>query len=143
MISDVAYSELNFIISKMSEELRKKIPIEFIEFIENNDNKQYQINAENIKDLELHEDTKRILSVIYTDYITTDEERKIIKNKEEILELKKEEEKKEKFRVDIFENNENNIQQNKNPKTKTAMIIRHKEKWYKNLFNMIKKIFRL
>ena len=143
MICNAAYSELNFIISKMSEELREKIPIEFIEFIEKNDNKQYQINAENIKDLELHEDDKRILSVIYTDYIATDEERRIIKNKEEILELKKEAEKKEKYGTDIFENKENHIKKSTNDKTAAAMIIKYKEKWYKVLFNKIKKLFRI
>ena len=141
MISDIAYSEANYIISKMSEELREKIPIELIEFIYKNDNKQYQINEKSIKNLELHEDTKRILSVIYTDYIAIEEEIKIIKNKEKLLELKKEEEKKKKYEVDVFENKENNIQKFTN--SKTDMIIGDKEKWYKKLFNKIKKIFKL
>ena len=111
MICDIAYSEVNFIISKMSKELREKIPIELIEFIQNRDNKQHKINSESVKDIELHEDTKKILSVIYTDYIATEEERTIIKNKENNDEI-----------------------------TKTTMLIKFKEKWYQKLFEKIKKI---
>ena len=36
---------------------------------------------ENIEDLDLLEYTQKILSVIYTDYIATDEEKLVIKNK--------------------------------------------------------------
>lgn len=136
MICDIAYSEVNFIISKMSKELREKIPIELIEFIQNRDNKQHKINSESVKDIELHEDTKKILSVIYTDYIATEEERTIIKNKEKLIELKRENEKKEKFGVEVFKNKENNNDEI----TKTTMLIKFKEKWYQKLFEKIKKI---
>ena len=134
MISDVAYSEINYIINKMSEDLQKKIPIEFIKFIENNDKGLLHVDTDNIKDLELHEDTKRVLSVLYTDYIATEEERKIIKNKERIVELKKEEEKSKKYGTDVFQKQENN---------NMPMLINKKEKWYRKLFNKIKKLFKL
>lgn len=40
---------------------------------------------DDIGDVELLEDTEKILSVLYTDYLVTDEERDIIKKKEKIL----------------------------------------------------------
>ena len=141
MICDIAYTQVNYILSKMSEELKSKIPIDLIEFIKENDNKQYQIDSESISDLELHEDTKKILSVIYTDYLATEEERKKIKNRERILELRKEEEKEKKYDVDVFANRKNSIQEGTN--IKTDLIVVEKEKWYKMLFNRIRKLFRI
>lgn len=141
MICDIAYTQVNYILSKMSEELKSKIPIDLIEFIKENDNKQYQIDSESISDLELHEDTKRILSVIYTDYLATEEEREKIKNRERILELRKEEEKEKKYDVDVFTNRKNSIQENTD--NRTDLIVVEKEKWYKMLFNRIRKLFRI
>ena len=40
---------------------------------------------DDIGDVELLEDTEKILSVLYTDFLVTDEERDIIKKKEKIL----------------------------------------------------------
>ena len=139
MISDVAYSEVNYIISKMSEELRRKIPVEYIEFIENNCNKNYKIDVKDISNLELKEDTKRILSVIYTDYIAEEEEKRIIKNKETIIMQKQEEEKNKQYSVDVFKDDRKvYIEEN----TNTAIMVQNKEKWYSKLFKKIKEFFK-
>ena len=53
--------------------------------IEKRKDSSYNIDVENIEDLNLLEDTEKILSVIYTDYIATVEEKEIIKNKEKIV----------------------------------------------------------
>ena len=138
MICDIAYTQLNYILSKMSDDLKRKIPYNFIEYIEKNDKKQNSIELNRIKDMELHDDTKKILSVIYTDYIATEEEREIIRNKERIIERKKEEEKRQKYKVDVF-NNQNSITENS---INNSMIIQEKQKWYKKIINKIKKILK-
>ena len=139
MISNIAYAEVNYIINKMSKELRNKIPNDFIEFIEKNGNTENQIDVTDIDELDLNDDTKKILSLIYTDYIAPEEERRIIKNKEKIIEQKREEEKKKEYGVDVFQNKENSIADIQSKET--AMITQYKEKWYIKLFNRIKKIF--
>ena len=79
-----AYSQVSYILNNISSELKNKIPREIISLIEKKKDTTYKINIDNIEDLELLEDTEKILSVIYTDFIATEEERKIIKNKEKM-----------------------------------------------------------
>lgn len=80
-----AYTQVSYIINNMSSELKNKIPKEIISMIEKRKDSSYNIDVENIEDLNLLEDTEKILSVIYTDYIATVEEKEIIKNKEKIV----------------------------------------------------------
>lgn len=80
-----AYTQVSYIINNMSSELKNKIPKEIISMIEKRKDSSYNIDVENIEDLDLLEDTEKILSVIYTDYIATVEEKEIIKNKEKIV----------------------------------------------------------
>lgn len=92
-IESKAYSQVSFIIGKMSKNMRNKIPASFISMIEENKDTDYDVNAESVSDLQLLNDTKKILSVIYTDYIGNEEERKIIKNKEKMIRVRREQEK--------------------------------------------------
>ena len=80
MIEAKAYTQVGYIISLMSNSLKEKIPQDFIDMIERNKDKNYEIKEENIKDMVLLSDTEKILSVIYTDYIASEEEKVIIKN---------------------------------------------------------------
>ena len=80
-----AYTQVSYIINNMSSELKNRIPKEIISMIEKRKDSSYNIDVENIEDLNLLEDTEKILSVIYTDYIVTVEEKEIIKNKEKIV----------------------------------------------------------
>ena len=75
----------------MSEELKNKIPKKIQENIKNKMDKDYQffIEDDDYENVELLEDTEKILSVLYTDYLSTEEERELILNKEKILESKK------------------------------------------------------
>lgn len=80
-----AYTQVSYIINNMSSELKNRIPKEIISMIEKRKDSSYNIDVENIEDLNLLEDTEKILSVIYTDYTATVEEKEIIKNKEKIV----------------------------------------------------------
>lgn len=103
MISPKAYSQVNYIINNISEDKRNKIPEQILKLIEEKRDKDYNLKDVDIDRLELLDDAKNLLSVIYTDYIATEAERKIIKLKERSLYIKKEIEKIEKYQnKDIF-----------------------------------------
>lgn len=79
-----AYTEVNFIINEMDSELSNKIPKEMIR--EKMDkNYEFYIEDDEWEEKELLEDTEKILSVLYTDYIANDEEKKLILNREKII----------------------------------------------------------
>ena len=149
MIDSKAYTEVYNIINCMSDEYKEKIPNKVIQTIKYKMDKNYEFNIDldNINDLELMDDTEKILSVLYTDYISSEEERKIIKNKEKIVYLNKENKKKEKFESDIFKNNltkslvEDSNEKRENNKKET-LITTKKEKWYKKLLNFIKRLLK-
>ena len=149
MMDSKAYTEVYNIINCMSDEYKEKIPNKVIQTIKYKMDKNYEFNIDldNINDLELMDDTEKILSVLYTDYISSEEERKIIKNKEKIVYLNKENKKKEKFESDIFKNNltkslvEDSNEKRENNKKET-LINTKKEKWYKKLLNFIKRLLK-
>ena len=137
MIEAAAYSQVSFIISKMSYELQSKIPKDIRELIESKKDKNLVIEAENVNDLRLLKDTEKMLSVLYTDYLATEEERKIIRGKERILAARKEEQKKLEYNnVDMFKHNEPEA-----PKEEITPMIQYKQPWYKRIANFFKNIF--
>ena len=97
MIDSRAYSEVNEIIKKMTQSMQSKIPEELKKAIESNSDLNYVINKENISQGIFLKDTEKILSVIYTDYLSTEIERKAIYAKERKLEYQKEVEKRKKY----------------------------------------------
>lgn len=139
MLDKKAYTEVFYIINEMSEELRSKIPNAIIKNIESKRDRNYEFNVEeDIENAELLEDTEKILSVLYTDYIATDEEREVIKNKEKIL--------KEKNKIDLPKVKINEIfQRNKEikiEKEKTNFLTeKPKEKWYTRVLNGFRKFW--
>ena len=86
-----AYTEVNFIINEMDSELSNKIPKHIKEMSRKKMDKNYEFYIENNEweEKEFLEDTEKILSVLYTDYIANDEEKKLILNKEKIINEKK------------------------------------------------------
>ena len=153
MIDKKAYTEVYKIIELLPNELKNKIPKDIILGIKDNIDKKYEfeINEENIDNINLLEDTEKILSVLYTDYLATEEERKVIKNKEKMVLIKKEKRKKDsysdsyyKFPDKIENDNKNteiyNVNKTNNNEANQIMKIT-KEKWYKKLLEMIKKCF--
>ena len=137
MIEAAAYSQVSFIIGKMSYELQSRIPKDIRELIESKKDKNLVIEAENVNDLKLLKDTEKMLSVLYTDYLATEEERKIIRGKERILAARKEEQKKLEYNnVDMFKHNESEA-----PKEAITPMIQYKQPWYKRIANFFKNIF--
>lgn len=152
MIDKKAYTEVYKLIEILPEELKKKIPEDFIDVIKNNMDTSYkfEIDTENIEEIDLLEDTEKILSVIYTDYLATEEERRIIKNKEKISLLKKEQKKKKQFKEnynDTYYNfpKETSYSNNKRvteEKDDNKLINLTKDKWYQKFIKMIRNIIK-
>ena len=145
MLSSKAYTETFYIINLMSEEMKNKIPKKILNNIKSRMDNEYEffIDEDGIESAELLEDTEKILSVLYTDYLATEEEREIILNKEKIIsnskisnQINNDIEIKEIF----SERNKKEIT-NENSKNTNELLIMGKEKWYTKLFNFIKKIF--
>lgn len=138
-----AYTEVNYIMNEMSSEMKDKIPPQIVKNIKERMDKNYdfQIEEEDFESVELLEDTEKILSVLYTDYLATAEEKVVIKNKEELLENKKKEILSTIKIKDIF------------PKaqeiSKTIQIGENKEllnskqvNWYRKIINLFKRVLK-
>lgn len=100
-----AYTQAYCVLQMLSEEDKKKIPEKLIEAIRNKMDNEYQfeVDTEDEEEPKLLVDTEKILSVVYTDYLATDEEKNVIKNKEMKYMLEKEKEKQEKYPTDVFQ----------------------------------------
>ena len=89
MIDSKAYTEVYEVINNMPKEMQEKIPNKMKEAIKNQMDKKYDFKYKITNNGELLEDTKKILSVLYTDYLATEDVRKIIYAKERKLQSKK------------------------------------------------------
>ncbi len=136
MINAKAYTEVNAIIKSMPPEMQNQIPENLRKTIEHNMDQNYLFEIEEIEEVALLEDTEKILSVLYTDYFATAEERKIILAKEKILESKKDLEKQQKYPTDFLkgDNKQNTI----NIKDEEKSLVVKKEKFYICIFQKIK-----
>lgn len=139
-----AYTQANYIINEMSEEMRSKIPDYVIKNIESKMDKTYEFYVEesDLEDVELLEDTEKILSVIYTDYLASEEERKVILEKEKTIRLQKEKISREKYPIDFLKNKVSNTEkENKEPKQEMQVV--KKETIIARILNKIKSLLGL
>ena len=142
------YAQVSCVLENIGERNRRKIPKEILDLIEYNKLPDYEID--DINQLELSDEAKMILSVIYTDYIADEEERRIIKEKEKFIYLAEEEKKSKQFsNDDIFKNNNNNNDssdgnsgnKNEEASVKKNLPIKKKEKWYKAIIQLVMNFF--
>lgn len=73
-----ALTEVYSIIKLLEEDNFKKIPPNIVDAIRYNMDLKYEVDYSKLMDNELLEDTKKILSVLYIDYLASYEERNII-----------------------------------------------------------------
>lgn len=135
MISSKAYTQVNEIIKYMTQEMQEKIPEDLKKTIEYNADKEYLFEIENLDEINLLEDTEKLLAVLYTDYFATGEERQVILAKEKMLENKKELDKQNFYPSDFMKKQLNENKQ----KQENALMIK-KEKIYIQIFNKLKEI---
>lgn len=137
-ITKQAFSEVYDIIDNM--ELYNEIPKSFIDLIDSNRDTQYKVNidySKSINEQELQKGTRVLLSLIYRDYLCSEEERQILIKKDE-EELKKiEEELREKYNLDnLFKNKKENKEEN------MQIIKIEKVNFWTKIINKIKSLFK-
>lgn len=142
-----AFTEVNEIIKLMPIELINKIPIEFRYLIKEESDKKYLPNIkEPIEQYKLKDETIIILGIIYRDFFSLPEEREKLKEKdsEELQKMQQfiEKELREKYNPENIFNKEERKNLNEDKKENDSIILVVKEKWYKRIGNLIKKIFK-
>ena len=101
-------TEVYTILQCLDEDTLKKIPEEVIEAIRNNRNLNYNYSMNEDMDLDKQEmlpDTKAMLSNIFRDYLASPKERQEIITRQEEERKANEELKREKYKTNLFENN--------------------------------------
>ena len=107
-----AFVELNEIINHLNTNLKNKIPKKTLEAIKNSGNKNYQFKYDNTQSLskqKLLPETISLLSIIYSDYLCSDEEKKKWDEYDKFTLQKQEELKQKKYNVNnLFKEQKNN-----------------------------------
>ncbi len=145
-----ALAEVDMILNYVDEESFSKIPEAYISFIK--DNKSDYIAKINPKksliEQKLLYETKVVLSVLYRDFWSSEEERKdlIKKEQEELKNIEKN--KKIKYNSEeLFKEKRKNtyqIQNNsKNNSQKNTQVLVVRENFFEKILNKIKKLFKL
>ena len=142
-----AYSEVDAILEKMDKANVEKIPIKLRKMFKEEKDVEYQNKIDiynKVQKKELEPKTLTLLAMLYLNYWCENDEEKnsLIKQYAE-NDRKSEEETREKYNPDnLFKNKEKNKEQIANNSTETSLIIVKKEKWYKKIFNFIKKFIK-
>ena len=118
------FSEVYEIINHLTQELRNKIPSDFVEFVSKNKDNNYVSEIDftkNINEQKISKETRAILAIIYRDFLCTKEEKKkLIKEDEKYL-LELEKTKSEKYSQDnLF----------KKDKINKEEVIKQEQTWY-------------
>ena len=107
-----AFVELNEIINHLNTNLKNKIPKKTLEAIKNSGDKNYQLKYDNTQSLskqKLLPETISLLSIIYSDYLCLEEEKKKWDEYDKFTLQKQEELKQKKYNVNnLFKEQNNN-----------------------------------
>ena len=137
-----AYKEVLCVINNLVKEDYQKIPKEYIDFLKDNCNNEYEFEYDTskpFKEQKLLDDTKYILFGLFEKFGATDNQKAKIKSYKANYKIKLEEQKREKYNSDnLFKNNNEKII--KEDVTTTKMI-EYKENIFKKLISKIKSVF--
>jgi hypothetical protein len=139
-----AYKEVLEILKYVSKEDFNKIPTEKIKMFSQYANYDYKFEydpAITLKEQNVSDIAQTIIAILFRDYWATDEQRKIIIDKEKYEMQLIEEAKKAKYNVNVFQDRNNSIR-NKIEESNEVTLVEYKESIIKKLFNKIKKVFR-
>ena len=136
--------EVSIILNHLNKSDYDKIPRELIDNIEKNKDTEYVWNYDETKDLKeqnVSKDTIAILSYINMKYLLNEDQRKFLQKVLNENQKKVDVIKKEKYNPDnIFEDTNKSIC--KEEKSTSNIIVVKEEKWYKNIFRLIRNLFR-
>lgn len=137
-----AFSEVDTILEYSSEEIRNKVPDKFRQLIKNNKDNNYKLildEHKKLKNQKLLIETREILSLIYRDYLCSEDERKeLIKiNNQKLEEINEE------YDIqNIFDKRKNKVSTEDDINKETLPVVINEEKWYKKIFNFIRKLIK-
>lgn len=136
-----AFKEISEIIKFFPKSEYRKIPKSFINFIEENMDRNYDYIVKHVDDFqnqEMLDETKIILSIIYRDFIASSEEKNQIYKTENFELLREEKIIREKY-------NPNNLFKNKATKVETVensvAMVEYKESIFTKIKNWFKRTF--
>ena len=143
------------ILDNTNKEDVNKIPKSFIKFLVDNASLEYKVNLDHskpINELNLKEKTKELLGYIYIKWWCNDKDKEKYMQEIKELEIKREEEKKEKYNPDkIFENRkkekqnniiEENMRNDNENNNETVWVVKYKESIFKKIINKIINFFK-
>lgn len=139
--------EFNCILDNSSQEIIDKIPQKFIKFMRDIASTTYEFNYDKSKKLneqDIKPETRGLISLVYQDYICSENEKKDYILKCKNYEIKKEEELREKYNPDnVFKNRKKLQNTMDNEVVKENAIIEYKEKnFIQKIFDKIKQLFK-
>ncbi len=140
-----AFKEFREIIKFFPKNEYKKIPKVFIDFIEENMDKNYEYIVEHVDDFqnqEMLEETKVLLSIVYRDFLTSSQERKqIIKMENDEL-WQEEKIIQEKYNPDnLFKNKNTSIIENTEENSNIDLIEVKEKNFLQKILDKIKNLF--
>lgn len=127
-----------------------KIPTSFIKFLVDNASEDYKVNLDHsklISEMNLKEKTKEILGVIYINWWCDKKDKENYTKKIKELEIKRQEEIKEKYNPNKIFENKNKVQEYTNAtkvdtaQNETVTMIEYKESIFKKIWNKILSFF--
>ena len=141
----IALTEVNCVLENSEDEVLTKIPNKFKEYLNANMDKEFTpsfIPGLAIFAQPISMEAKELLKLVYRDFLATEDERKILIQKEEkILNTNAEQEQNKKIQtaqVNVFEKKEERPKENE--PIKNLQLIKVEEKWYKKLFRRLKNL---
>ena len=141
----IALTEVNCVLENSEDEVLTKIPNKFKEYLNANMDKEFTpsfIPGLAIFAQPISMEAKELLKLVYRDFLATEDERKILIQKEKkILNTNAEQERNKQIQttpVDVFEKKEERPKENE--PIKNLQLIKVEEKWYKKLFRRLKNL---
>lgn len=136
-----AFSEVNAILNIMPSNLFNKIPLKFRQMISEYKNNSYNPRIEEpVENFELKDESKIILSLIYRDFLCSDEEKERLKARDAQKLQEEEGQLREKYNPDNIFNNRKT--ENVEAVTEPVAMVEYKESFFTRILNRIKNIFR-
>ena len=150
LIYKKAFVELNEIINHLNTNLKNKIPTKTLEAIRNTGDKNYKFQYDNTQSLanqKLLPETISLLSIIYSDYLCSEEEKKKWDEYEKFTLQKQEELKQKKYNANNLFKEQKNATSNVNVVSldninKLPVISSEKQSFWSKIKRFIMKIFR-
>ena len=116
----------------------ENVPENVIRFLDDNRDKEYVFDyGDDLENFKLEKDAENLLIYIYTKYLATEEERRVIEDIAKMQAIQKEKEKQEQFSSDVFNSNseiEEKIQENVLPVEYKESLIKKILRFFKNIF---------